>query len=147
MNNSYASWSRMRDRCLNKNSPSYPYYGGRGITICERWLSSSANFIEDMGWRPKGMTLDRIDNNGNYEPGNCRWVTMKEQAGNRRKQRVGGLQPNSASGLKGVKLNSKGVWEAYGKENSHQKHLYYGPDFFEACCARKSWEAKQNARI
>lgn len=77
-------WSGMKTRCDNKNNDNYKYYGGRGITYCERW-ESFGNFYKDMGERPYGMTLDRINVNGNYEPGNVKWSSPKEQANNRRR--------------------------------------------------------------
>lgn len=80
----YSAWCAMRARCLNANHKDYPNYGGRGITICERWQSFAA-FAADMGDRPAGLTLDRIECDGNYEPSNCRWATRSEQCRNQRR--------------------------------------------------------------
>ena len=79
----YSSWRSMRKRCMNPNNPNYHLYGGRGITICDRW-DNFPNFIEDMGPKPEGYTLERLDTNGNYEPDNCVWATLETQNRNRR---------------------------------------------------------------
>lgn len=80
----YKSYHAMKERCLNTNHQAYEFYGGRGITICNRWLLSFENFIEDMGERPEGRTLDRINNNEGYSKMNCRWATKSEQNKNKR---------------------------------------------------------------
>jgi hypothetical protein len=80
----YNSWNNMKIRCNNPNHKGYKDYGGRGITICTEWLNSFQQFYKDMGPKPIGTTLDRIDNNKGYEPSNCKWSTYSEQAKNRR---------------------------------------------------------------
>lgn len=82
-NPAYMIWAGMRDRCVNPNNARWKDYGGRGISVCDRW-SSFENFMEDMGERQDGTTLDRIDNSRGYEPSNCRWATSAEQARNKR---------------------------------------------------------------
>lgn len=81
----FKSWESMKQRCTNKNSPDYHNYGGRGITVCQRWINSFDNFLHDMGIRPKNMTLDRINVNGSYDPSNCKWSTYSEQNKNQRR--------------------------------------------------------------
>lgn len=79
----YSCWAAMLSRCYDRNQRSYRNYGGRGIKVCKRWLKFE-NFLADMGPRPSGLTLDRINNDGNYKPSNCRWATWSEQVKNRR---------------------------------------------------------------
>lgn len=84
----YRAWKAMKRRCDNKKLRNYNIYGGRGIRVCDRWLNCFSNFIEDMGPAPDGLTLDRINSDGNYEPENCKWSSYREQANNLRTNRI-----------------------------------------------------------
>lgn len=133
----YKAWAAMRARCFCVTHGNYARYGGRGVAICARWQSFEA-FLADMGPKPPGLSLDRIDGSKGYEPHNCRWATAKEQANNRR------LFSTNTSGLAGVSFEaSRSKWRAIGWHNKRKYTLLSTEDFFEACCARKSWEAEQ----
>ena len=115
----YRAWQKMKERCYNPNIERYPVYGGRGIKVCDRWLESFDNFYEDMGPRPSSKhSIDRIDVNGDYEPGNCRWVTMQEQHYNKRNTLYVEYKNENKSLSELCKiynLNYKSTWKNYKK--------------------------------
>lgn len=100
----------MKSRCLNPNDDSFKHYGGRGITVCARWAHSFVNFYKDMGARQRGLTLERMDNNGNYEPSNCKWATRLEQVRNTRRCRI--LTINGVTGTLSLQSEIYGISES-----------------------------------
>src|SRR5260221_10648739 len=136
----YLSWRDMHRRCQEPDKHNYHRYGGRGITVCERW-ATFALFLEDMGIKPeRSLQLERVKNDEGYFKDNCRWATAKEQANNRHAMSV---MTRNRSGIPGVRFREdrrKWIAEAYIERRWIQ--LYRGTHFFEACCARKSWEAR-----
>lgn len=108
-----ATWNRMLYRCYKPTDDSYPIYGARGIEVCDRWRHSFDAFLEDMGRRPPGHSIERIDPNGNYEPSNCTWATKKEQARNRRTTRfvtLGGREMSLAEAAEILGVNYRRLW-------------------------------------
>lgn len=111
----YDCWVAMKARCFNEKNPQYFNYGKRGITVCDDWKNSFQNFLKDMGIPNKGMTLDRINNNGIYEPSNCRWVSIQEQQKNKRTNNV----------VPGVVFEkSRNKWRA--DISRHKKKIFLG---------------------
>ena len=138
MSRTYRTWANMKQRCLNPSHRDYEYYGGRGIVVCNDWLEYE-NFRRDMGNAPIGHQLERKENDKGYYKDNCVWATKSEQMYNRRQFR------NNTSKITGVAWHSRSsVWLAYAGMGGNIR-LYWGQDFFDACCARKSWEAHDKA--
>lgn len=131
------SYYAMKSRCYNKNNKAYKSYGGRGIVVCDRWLGvcGFSNFIKDVGDRPNGMSMDRIDNNGNYEPNNFRWATPHQQCANRRSS-------NKIVGVYYVKRDNK--WAARIEINKKIINIGRFNSFDLAVLARKEYEYKYN---
>jgi hypothetical protein len=122
-------WNNMRQRCENPNSTTYYAYGARGITVCERWRSFD-NFYADMGPRPGGMSLDRIDNGGPYSPENCRWASAKDQCSNTRKNRFVLFNGNKItlsefSRQAGINRTTVGLWNS-SKTLTQKVFDFYG---------------------
>lgn len=132
----YGTWEGMLQRCNNTNSENYYNYGGRGILICNAWLDFE-NFFSDMGERPDGMSLDRIDVNGNYCKENCRWTTPSVQGFNQR------ISSNNTSGRTGVSWNKqKQKWDAYIMKNRKKINLGKYDTREDAILAREQGELK-----
>ena len=136
----YNVWANMKYRCQNERNPAYHNYGGRGICVCERWLCDDgfANFLADLGCRPtEKHSLDRINNDGNYEPGNVRWATKAVQEHNKR------LSGRNKTRICGVYRSARdGLYVATTKFDGQKLYLGSSTDFFEACCLRKSFESR-----
>lgn len=131
----YSIWVVMIQRCTNPNDKKWKDYGARGISVCDRWANSFAAFYEDMGDRPKGLQLDRIDNDKGYSKDNCRWATGHQQSINRR------MKSTNKSGVTGVFFEpKKGLYVAHISINGKSKNIGRRKDFFEAVCLRKSAE-------
>jgi hypothetical protein len=133
----YITWKSMKRRCSDSNNAIFQYWSGKGIIVCDRWIESYYNFLEDMGERPDGTTIDRYpDKNGNYEPGNCRWATSKEQIDNRDMPKQISKRPNCSSQYKGVSWSTKdNKWVCNIYSNRKNKYLGLFQDEIEAAKA------------
>lgn len=126
----YVTWRGMKDRCYNPNNHKYPRYGGRGITICDEW-EDFIQFLADMGEKPEGMSIDRIENDGNYEPNNCKWSTTLEQANNTSNNvplTYKGVTKNLAEWEKSIDIPRTTFYRRY-----YEQHLI-GDDLFAPTC-------------
>lgn len=125
----------MTQRCLNPHNKEYKNYGGAGVSVCQRWLESFENFLKDMGEKPSGLSLDRIDPYGNYEPSNCRWGNPSDQSFNQRRS------SSNTSGRTGVTYDHEvRKWHARISKENKQYNLGYYNTFEEAVAAREKAE-------
>ena len=125
----YITWKAIKQRCLNLNNPAYKDYGGRGIKMCNRWLNSFENFFADMGEKPDGLELDRIDNDGDYEPNNCHWTTTKENNRNKRDIVLSVEKANKIRILKGKGLKLKDIAEKLNIQRHSISNVLYRNDW------------------
>jgi hypothetical protein len=136
----YWTYAGMKARCYNRRHPRYPEWGGRGIKVCDRWLERStgfANFVADMGERPTRTSIDRINNDGDYTPENCRWATPSQQSFNRR------IKSTNTSGVTGVCWSVRQKqWQASITINKRRQHLGWFDDFETAVSVRKDAEMR-----
>lgn len=131
----YKTWFGMLERCRNPKIVEYKHYGGRGINVCDRWLKYE-NFLADMGRRPKGRTIDRINNNGNYEPLNCKWSTMSEQQNNKRNNHLieyAGEKMNMRQWCEKLNLNYKAIQGRLNKKWSIERTFSTPASPFVGC--------------
>jgi lambda repressor-like predicted transcriptional regulator len=122
----------MKQRCTNKNDPGYKNYGGRGISVCHEWLNSFERFFADMGHPPKGKTIERMNNNGSYEPSNCRWATHTEQCQNQRRTRLNIIAVRAIRFLYKKGVSIKRISQAYGINESTIAHAAMGRTWVDA---------------
>lgn len=134
----YMAWSDMKSRCTNAKNKMYKHYGGRGITVCNEWMNSFKTFFKDLGPRPTDKhSIDRINNDGNYEPSNCRWVNSSVQNFNR------GPSSRNTSGHVGISWSEHhGKWEASIQFEGERKRLGYFTNIEDAIIIRKNEESK-----
>lgn len=134
----YNMWRGIKQRCYNENNPNYYRYGGRGISMCDRWLINSrafCNYIMSMPDYREGLTLDRIDNNGNYIPSNLRWTNMHVQVANQR------IRKNNTSGFRGVCKNGE-KYQSTIRVNKVYNHIGTFPTIIQAAEARNNYIVK-----